>query len=146
MYSMRSIGAALLAFLLLSTAGASAGDYSLTYAIDANGKNDAGKIETCDYDKPCEIKPAGFRLGIFVSFIYPEHRSVELHVYGRRGCCYSVDAGTTIYLDIAPGLLRVPLYEGRERRGNEFVQNKRFGILYLEFSNLRQPEFSTARG
>jgi hypothetical protein len=133
----RTHHAALLAFFLLSSAGASAGDYSVTYAIDANGKNDVGKIETCDYDKPCEIKPVGFGLWIFLSFIHPDHRSVQLHVFGRRDCCYSADAATTIYLDIEPGLLRVPLYQGRQRRGNEFVKNKRFGVLYLEFSNLR---------
>jgi hypothetical protein len=131
-----SICPALLAFFVLSSSGASAGDYSVTYAIDANGKNDAGKIETCNYDKPCEIEPVGLGLSIFLSFIRPDHRSVQLHVYGPRGCCYS-DAATTIYLDLEPGLLRVPLYEGRARRGNEFIQNKRFGVLYLEFSNLR---------
>jgi hypothetical protein len=133
---IRSICGALLA-VFFSSAGASAGDYSVTYAIDADGKNDAGKIETCDYDKPCEIRPVGFGLLIFVSFIHPDHRSVQLRVYGRRGCYYSADAATTIYLDIEPGLLRVPLYEGRERRGNEFAQNRRFGVLYLEFSSLR---------
>jgi hypothetical protein len=63
------ICAALLAFFLLSTAGAFAGDYSLTYAIDANGKNDAGKKEACEYARPCEIKPVvGFGLSILISF------------------------------------------------------------------------------
>lgn len=133
---VRSVCAALMAFLL-SNVSASAGDYSVTYAIDANGMNDVGKIETCEYDRPCDIEPVGFGLWIFLSFIQQNHRSAELHVFGRPGCCYSADAATTIYLDIKPGLLRVPLYEGRERRGNEFVRNKRFGVLYLEFSNLR---------
>jgi len=135
--SIRSIGAALLAFFLLSSTGASAGDYSLTYAIDANGKNDAGKIETCEYVEPCEIRPAGLGLWISLSFIRPDHRWVNLVLYGPAGCCFSADGIRTIYLEIKPGLLRVPIYEGRARRGNEFVQNKRFGILYLEFSNLR---------
>lgn len=137
MYLMRSICAALLAFLLLSTVDASAGDYSVTYAIDANGKNDAGKIETCNYSKPCEIKPVGFGLWIFLTFIHPNHRWVELDVSGQPGCCYSADADSTINLEIRPGLLRVPIYQGRKRRGNEFVQNKRFGVVYLEFSNMR---------
>ncbi len=137
MYLIRSICVPLLAIFLLSTAKACAGDYSVIYAIEANGKDDTGKIETCTYNEPCEIKPVGFGLSIFLSFIQPDHRSVELHVYGRRGCCYSADAAPTIYLDIEPGLLRVPLYEGIQRRGNEFVRNKRFGLLYLEFSNLR---------
>jgi hypothetical protein len=72
--SVRSICIALLAFFVLSSAGVSAGDYSVTYAIDGNGKNDVGKIETCDYDKPCEIKPVGFGLSIFLSFIRAGYR------------------------------------------------------------------------
>jgi len=136
-YLMCRICAVLFACILLSGTIASAGDYTLIYAIDANGKNDAGKIETCEYSKPCGIEPPGFGLMIFLSFIRPGQRSVELHVYGRPGCCYSADAATTIYVDITPDLLRVPLYEGRKRRGNEFVQNKKFGVLYLEFSNMR---------
>lgn len=136
MCSIRSVCAALAVFLL-SNSSASAGDYSLTYAIDANDRHDAGKIETCVYDKPCEIQPIGFGLSIFLSFIRANHRWVELHIFGEPGCCYSADANRTINLEIKPGLLRVPLYEGRKRRQNEFVRNERFGILYLEFSNLR---------
>jgi len=135
---IRLICAAIAVFLLLSCPTASAGDYSLSYAIDANGRNDAGKIETCEYVKACEIEPVGFGPSIFLSFMHPDHRSVNIEVYGRRrGCCYSADATRTIYLDIKPGLLRVPLYEGRERSGNEFIRNEKFGMLYLEFSNLR---------
>lgn len=137
MYLMRLIGAALLAAFLLSSASAFAGDYSLTYAIDANGKNDAGKIETCEYDKVCDIESASLGLSISLSFIKPNHRWVELDIFGPVGCCYSADADWTFNLEIKPGLLRVPIYQGRARRGNEFVRNKRFGILYLEFSNLR---------
>lgn len=133
---MRSVCAAFLAFLL-SSVSASAGNYSVTYAIDANGKNDAGKIESCDYDRVCEIEPAGLGLHISLSFIDPDHQWVELHVHGPAGCCYSADADRDINLEIKPGLLRVPIYQGRPRRGNEFVQNKRFGVLYLEFSKLR---------
>jgi hypothetical protein len=135
---IRSIYTALPVFFLLSCCTASASDYSVTYAIDANGKDDTGIVETCEYVRACEIEPVGFGLSIFLSFMHPDHRSVNIEVYGRRrGCCYSADATRTIYLDIKPGLLRVPLYEGRERRGNELIQNEKFGMLYLEFSNLR---------
>jgi hypothetical protein len=126
-----------LAFFLLSSAGASAGDYSVAYAIDANGKNDTGKIENCSYDKACEIESASSGLSISMGFFHPDHSGVQLEVRGPPGCCYSADAIRTIYLDIKPGLLRVPIYQGRARRENEFVQNKRFGVLYLEFSNLK---------
>ncbi len=136
MCSVRAICTALLAFSL-SNVSAFAGDYSVTYAIDANGRNDAGKIESCEYTRRCEIEPAGWGLHISLGFIYPDHQWVELHVYGPAGCCYSADADREINLEIKPGLLRVPLYQGRPRRGNEFVRNKRFGVLYLEFSSLR---------
>jgi hypothetical protein len=86
---IRSICAALLA-VFLSSAGAFAGDYSVTYAIDANGENDAGKIETCDYDKPCEIRPVGFGLWIFVSFTSPNIRGP-----GRIVCIGASRSGET---------------------------------------------------
>jgi hypothetical protein len=136
-FLIRSICAAFLAFFLLPSAGASAGDYSVTYAIDANGKNDAGKIETCVYDKACLIESASAGLSISMDFPRPDHKWVQLEVMGPPGCCYSYDAIRRIYLEIKPGLLRVPIYDGRARRVNEFVQNKRFGVLYLEFSYLR---------
>jgi hypothetical protein len=134
---IRSIYAALLALVLFSSNGASAGDFSLIYAIDANGKTDAGKIKTCEYFKTCEIESADLRLSISLWIIRPDHSSAELHVNGPPGCCYSIDAAETIYLSTEPGLRRVPLYQGRARRGNEFVRNKRFGMLYLEFSDMR---------
>ncbi len=136
MWLVLSVCAACFAFLL-SDVSASAGDYSVTYAIDANGKNNAGKIENCEYTRVCEIEPTGWGLHISLGFIYPDHQWVELHVHGPAGCCYSADADRDINLEIKPGLLRVPLYQGRPRRGNEFVRNKRFGVLYLEFSSLR---------
>jgi len=132
-----AIRAALLAFSLLSSAGASAGDYSLTYAIDADGSQATGKIETCAYDKVCDTRPAVAGLWISVSFIEPDHRSVELEVRGPPGCCYSYHAARTFYLEVKPGLLRVPIYAGRPRRENELVLNERFGVLYLQFANLR---------
>jgi hypothetical protein len=124
---------------LLSNSSAFAGDYSLTYAIDANGKHDAGRIDICQYDDPCDIEPAGLELSISISLSIgrPNYKWAELRVKGPRGCCYSYDAREKFFLEIKPGLLRVPMYQGRSRRENEFVQNRKFGILYLEFSNLR---------
>lgn len=133
----RSIFGPVATLLLLSSADASAGDYSVTYAIDADAKNDAGKIESCEYSKSCFITSASLGLSIFLSSVREDHRSVELQVYGPSGCCYSADAARSIYLDIKPGLQRVPIYEGRARRRNEFVLNNRFGVLYIEFSDFR---------
>jgi hypothetical protein len=137
MLLIRSARTALLPVFLLSGAGASAADYSITYAIDANGKTSTGQIETCDYEKSCAIEPPGFGLQIYLSFTRPDHRGVDLFIIGPPACCYSSDATREFYLQIKPGLLRVPIYQGRARRGNEFVQNHKLGMLYLEFSNLR---------
>ena len=136
MTSIRSVFVALL-FLIRSSVGAAAGDYSVAYAIDADGKNDTGKVETCEYDRPCEITSQSLGLSIVLHFNRPDHLFFNLQVKGPSGCCYSADAAKTIYLKIDPTLLRVPLYEGRPRRRNEFVQNSLFGILYLAFSDMR---------
>jgi hypothetical protein len=133
----RSIFGLAATLLFLSSADASAGDYSVTYAIDTDAKNDAGKIESCEYARRCVIKSNSLGLSIDLRFIREDHSWVELEVNGPPGCCYSADAASTIYLEIKPALLRVPIYEGRPRRRNEFVLNKKFGVLYIEFSNLR---------
>jgi hypothetical protein len=120
-----------------STRDATAGDYTLTYAIDADGKNDAGKVETCGYEHTCEIESANSGLSLSLFFLWPDHKSVELRVNGPPGCCYSADANRIFYLEITPTLLRVPIYQGRPRRVNEFVLNERLGYVYLQFSNMR---------
>lgn len=137
MLLIRSAGTALLSFFLLSGTGAAAADYSVTYAIDANGKNSAGKIETCDYETLCFIEPPGLGLQISLSFNHSDRRWVKLRIDGPPACCYSSDAASEFYLQIEPGLLRVPIYQGRARRRNEFVRNHKFGVVYLEFSSLR---------
>ena len=116
---------------------AMAGDYTLNYAIDADGKSDAGKVETCGYETTCDIESANSGLSLSLFFLQPDHKSIELRVKGPPGCCYSADANRIFYLEIAPTLLRVPIYQGRPRRGNEFVQNERLGYVYLQFSNMR---------
>jgi hypothetical protein len=78
---VRSIGAALLASFFLFSAGASAADYSVAYAIDANGKSDVGKIETCNYDKRCEIESANS--GLSISLLFP--RPDPDHSWAHRG-------------------------------------------------------------
>jgi hypothetical protein len=70
-------------------------------------------------------------------FVHAGHDSIELEISGPPGCCYSADADRTFYLDTKQGLQRVPIYVGHQRKGNEFVRNERFGVVYLEFSNLR---------
>jgi hypothetical protein len=46
-----------LAIFFFWSAAASAGDYKVTYAIDLEGRTDAGRIETCVYGHTNEPPP-----------------------------------------------------------------------------------------
>src|SRR4051794_34971697 len=85
--------------LLFSNSNAVAADYVVNYALDVDGKTDAGKKETCEYVLPCEIisETAGVR--VVMNFSYPDHRSVYAHIYGGLGCCYFRDGDDSILLD-----------------------------------------------
>ncbi|WJR76483.1 hypothetical protein [Bradyrhizobium sp. NP1] len=93
--SMLTVGAAIILFLL-SVSAAVAGDYIVTYAIDANGKTDTGRVDTCIYDQRCEITSA--RTGLLLSLRprLPQDEWVKVEVSGPPGCCFSDDATTTI--------------------------------------------------
>jgi len=81
------IRAALATCLALSSAGAVAGDYSLTYAIDANGRTAAGKVESCRYERICHVAGAGLELSIFLKFNRPDEAWLSLEVEGPPYCC-----------------------------------------------------------
>jgi hypothetical protein len=140
MCSIRSVCAVLLAFLLSST-GASAGDYTVAYAIDTGDENDAGKIETCEYTKFCRIKSEKLKLSVLLSFWHPDHDKVDIHVYPSKGrssaCCYFVDGVDSVVRSARGPLIRLRLFEGRRRMGNEFLQSASLGILYLQFSSMK---------
>jgi hypothetical protein len=133
----RAAGWIVLAFFISAGRSASAGDFTLNYAIDVGSATDAGKVDSCTYLSFCEIKSADLRMRLMINVHRPDHRSVELRIYGPNGCCYSDDANDIFYLDIKVGLQRLPIYAGRRRQRNEFVLNERLGILYLEFSDIR---------
>jgi hypothetical protein len=126
---------ALWAGLLCDGSKAAAADYIVSYALDVDGKTDAGKADTCEYVRPCEIESAGMR--IILNFTYPDHRSVYANVYGRTGCCYFADGVDSISLDPRESLHHLVIFEGKARRRNEFVENRKVGILYLRFSDMR---------
>lgn len=134
---MRMIYVVLLALIPMAGTRALAGDYTLNYAIDANGQTGTGKVESCRYEKTCEINSAGLELSLSLDPVGPEGPLLTLNVQGPADCCYSADAALDFYVRVNPGLLRVPVYRGKLRKGDEFVRNERFGTVYLEFSNLR---------
>jgi hypothetical protein len=137
---IRSICVALAAFLFLLGAEASAGDYKVTYAIDAGDKNDAGTIEKCEYTKFCRIESEKLKISILLSFGQPDHNDVDIHIYGNRGwssCCYFADGVDSVVRDARGSLIRLRVFEGRRRLRNEFLQNAPVGVLYLRFSDLK---------
>jgi hypothetical protein len=112
--------------------------YSVAYAIDAHDENDSGKIETCEYGAECKLANH-LGLSIVLNIKNPKRLWADLEIKGPPGCCYSAQADETLYVEMTPTLMRVPFYEGQKRRRNEFVLNKKFGVLYLMFGNIRWP-------
>ena len=132
-----SLAIALWASLLFCNSKAAAADYVVNYALEVDGKTDTGKKETCEYVRPCEIVSESAGVRVVMNFTYPDHRSVYTQVYGRLGCCYFRDGVDSISLDPRLPLHHLQIFEGQARRKNEFVQNRKVGVLYLSFSDMR---------
>ncbi len=140
MFSTRSIYIVLLWLVLLPSTCASAGDYTVAYAFDAGDLNDAGKKGDCEYSSFCLIKSEKLKLSISLSFWHPDHREVDIHLYGnkeRPACCYFADGVDSVVSDARGSLIRLHVFEGHARIRNEFIQNVPLGILYLQFSNAK---------
>ncbi|WP_139025058.1 hypothetical protein [Bradyrhizobium sp. STM 3843] len=99
------------------TQACAAGDFVLNYAIDTNGNTDAGKIESCRYEEPYEIRPVGLRIRIYVHPRKKDLPSLDMDVLGPPGCCYTADAAEQFHVAIKPGLVRLPIYRGVRRSG-----------------------------
>jgi hypothetical protein len=84
-------------FLLLSSADASAGDFTVAYAFDAGDVNDAGKTTTCEYKTFCRIESDKLKLWISLSFWNSDHKEVDVQVSGNKGrpaCCFFLMVST----------------------------------------------------
>jgi hypothetical protein len=137
---MRSISVLLFAVSLLSSAGASAGDYTVAYAFDAGDLNDAGKTEKCEYKETCRITSDKLKLSIVLIFVSPDHNELHVRVDGSKGrlaCCYFWDGVVSVSRNSRGPLIRLHVFEGRARIRNEFIQNAPVGILYLQFSDMK---------
>lgn len=123
--------------LITLNANAFAGDYTVAYALEIGNQTETGQVDNCEYAKQCEIRVKDFGLSIFTFFIYPENRKAYVTIGGRKGCCYFTDGNESVALDSRERIPPMPIFEGRPRVKNEFVQNNRLGTLYLRFLNLR---------
>jgi hypothetical protein len=137
---------------VLQATAALAGDYTVSYAFDGTTAedvaagatsplNEEGTRTECEYKKLCSIELS--KSNISISFMVPHSRTDAVTIYaegGRTrsaGCCYFSDGGRRVSRKLTQPLVRLHLYEGRARKGNEFVQNLHLGLLYLQFSNLK---------
>jgi len=132
----------LLAILAVTNVAASAGDFVLNYAIDADGKTDTGKYENCNYEDICEIRAADMSIEILVHASATGLPTMDMIVRGPPGCCYTVDATQRLQTTLRPGLLHAAIYRRVWRDGDEFVRNafietQRIGTIHLAFSQLR---------
>jgi hypothetical protein len=132
---VRAACVAFLGFFLTSTV-ARAGDYVVAWAFDAGDKNEKGIRADCVYREYCTIKPEKSDFDVSLRFGRPGYSVASISISRGLSCCYfaqgesSVERGTE-------SLIRLTVYEGRARRGNEFVLNTPVGYLYLQFSDLK---------
>jgi hypothetical protein len=133
---IRSICVALALAFSLVPAGAFAGDYVVAWAFDAGDKNETGVSADCVYREYCTIKPENSDFDVSVRFRRPGYSVASIRISRGLGCCYfaqgesSVERGTD-------SLIRLTVFEGRARRGNEYVLNTPVGYFYLQFSDLK---------
>lgn len=132
---IRSICMALFWFLLMST-GARAGDYIVAWAFDAGDKNETGTKSDCSYRDYCTIKLEKFDFEVTLMFRRPGYSVATVGISHGISCCY-FSAGEKSVERATDSLIRLGVFEGRARQGNEFVLNSPFGQLYLLFSDLK---------
>jgi hypothetical protein len=120
---------------LLLPASAVAADYTVSYAWEAYGEVGTGENQACVFGTTCwvRIKEPRASLMIYRKDEADRSVSVELQLDNRWGCCVFGDARRTAHIDPHRPLHRLPIFEGKERRGNEVVINTRVGMLYLKF-------------
>jgi hypothetical protein len=135
----RSIFGLLAALFLLSSAHASDGDFTVSYAFDAGEELKDSGAQTCEYKSFCTIVSEKLKLSILLAFWDPYHRKVTISVSGEKGrwgCCYFSDGVDSIERNVRD-LVRVYVYVGRRRIRNEFIVNEPLGTLYLQFSDMK---------
>lgn len=124
-------------FLGLSAEAADAGDYSVVYAVEVADQIETGKVEGCVYTKQCEIRSSLLGTSILAYFIYPANTEVSLAIQEKAGCCYFSDGDGYASIKSVDAGGDFEIFWGRWRRQNEFVGNKRVGVLHVKFLKSR---------
>ena len=133
---------------------ASAGDYTVSYAFDGttvqdvaaavtSPLNEQGTRQDCRYDTFCTIRleKSDLEIRLDVSQASRHGRRIFVSANGGRAqglaCCYFSDGERTFSRELREPFVKLHVYDGHRRKGNEFVQNFHLGVLYLQFSGLR---------
>ncbi|MGL9620921.1 hypothetical protein QRQ56_23175 [Bradyrhizobium sp. U531] len=137
---------------LLLPLDAFAGDYTVSYAFDGTTRADVaagvtsalsekGTTKECQYGRRCMIELTKSDLTISFSVERSAYHDVVVFADGGRsrsaGCCYFSGGDRRAEKRLTEPLLRLWIYEGQERKRNEYVENIPLGLLYLQFSDLK---------
>jgi hypothetical protein len=137
-FSSRTVSIALLSALFLcSSTPASAGNYTVAYGYDDIEHSEAGKLD-CTYDKSCDLKLKNGNIRLSLDFSDPKRKVVTITIFRTNwgpGCCY-FDSGTSRARRDPGSRIVLNLFFGRAQKGLEYVENMRFGVLNLLFSDI----------
>jgi len=137
---------------LVLSADASAGDYTVSHAFDGTTRedvaagatsalNEEGITKECQYEQRCtiELPKSDLTISFYVERL--GYHKVMVFAYGGRslsaGCCYFSGGDRLVSRELTEPLLRLRIYEGQARKGNEYVENFPLGLLYLQFSDFK---------
>jgi hypothetical protein len=135
--SIRALSVAFSVFSLLWNAGASAADYTVSYAFETPDGQDAGRA-MCKVDEYCRLPLEKWDLVLSLAFYDSAHKKVTIRVDSTRGsgCCYFSDGALSVDRNI-DSLIGLYVYAGHARRKNEYIMNTQIGILHLLFANVQ---------
>lgn len=139
---------------LVQSYDAVAGDYTVSYAFDGttaqdvaaavtSSLNEQGTRQDCTYGTFCTIRLSKSDLEIRLDLSQLERDKKRIFVSANGGrtqglaCCYFSDGESTVSRELREPLVKLHIYDGHRRKGNEFVQNLHLGVLYLQFSDLK---------
>ena len=126
----------LLTIFLLFSLPASAADYTVNYAFDGKEHVETGSAE-CEFRYYCSLKIKDSGVSLLLGFRDVRRTRIGISVYGdrRSDCCFFSDGVHSVSRDVSgSSLIRLQIYEGHARKGNEFLQNLPIGLLYLKIS------------
>lgn len=118
---------------------AMAADYTVTHAFDGRETVETGKTE-CEFRRYCRIEFEKAGVSLLLGFVASEHTKIAISVDGirRSGCCFFYDGVRSVSRAVGQSsVIRLRVYEGHPRRGNEFILNSPIGVLYLQISDMK---------